>query len=267
MKTVVITGSTRGIGFGLARSFLELNCGVVVSGRLQEAVDRATGKLAAAFGAERVAGCPCDVTDFAQLQALWETATARFGQVDIWINNAGLGNPLLPLWEHSPERIRAVVTTNLLGAHFGSKVALAGMLKQGFGSLYNMEGFGSTGRTMPGMTLYGSTKYAIGYLSRSLAAETRHTPIVVGSLSPGMTLTDMILSETEADSVQRRQATRILNILGDRVETVTPFLARKMLANTKTGVRFAWLTPPKIFLRFLLAPIRRRDIFAGPEAN
>jgi len=261
MKTIVITGSTRGIGFGLAQSFLDLNCAVVVSGRSQEGVDKAIAELSAAYPPERILGHPCDVTRFEQVQSLWKAAKNHFGQVDIWINNAGLGNPLLPLWEHPPERVRAIVETNVIGSHYGSQVALKGMIGQGFGQLYNMEGFGSDGRMMFGMTLYGSSKYALRYITQSLVKETKRTPIIVGAVSPGMVVTDMITSQTDRDAKNRERAKRIINILGDRVETVTPFLAQKMLENRKHGARFAWLTPTKIFTRFLLARFRKREIW------
>ena len=90
IKTIVITGSTRGIGFGVASSFLNLGCAVMVSGRTQPAVDEAVKKLAESHGADHVHGISCDVSDVAQLQALWDAAVAEFGHVDIWINNAGI---------------------------------------------------------------------------------------------------------------------------------------------------------------------------------
>ena len=81
MKSIVITGSTRGIGFGLADAFLALGCQVTVSGRAQASVDRAVADLAARHGeAGRVAGFPCNVTRLEELQALWDAARARFGQ-------------------------------------------------------------------------------------------------------------------------------------------------------------------------------------------
>ena len=90
MKTVVITGSTRGIGYGLADSFLALNCAVTISSRTPENVEKAVAELAAKHEAERVFGRPCDVTDFEPVQALWDAAQAHFGKIDIWINNQGV---------------------------------------------------------------------------------------------------------------------------------------------------------------------------------
>ena len=89
MKTIVITGSTRGIGYGMATAFLEMGCAVVISGRQQAVVDQAVSALADRFGAEKVFGTACDVRKLDQVQGLWDAAAAHFGRIDIWINNAG----------------------------------------------------------------------------------------------------------------------------------------------------------------------------------
>lgn len=261
MKTIVITGSTRGIGFGLAQAFLRLECAVMVSGRTQQKVDDVVTALRREFPAERVNGCPCDVRDAAQVASLWSVAIATFGHVDIWLNNAGLGNPTVPLWEQDTQRMKAIVDTNVLGVLNGSQVALQEMRAQGFGALYNMEGFGSNGRTMEGFTIYGSTKYAVRYINRSLAKEVAGSPVIVGSVSPGMVVTDLLLVDKHSDPEKLAAQKRIFNILADRVETVTPFLAQKILENQKNGARIRWLTPPKIMFRFLTARFRRRNLF------
>jgi NAD(P)-dependent dehydrogenase (short-subunit alcohol dehydrogenase family) len=261
MKTIVITGSTRGIGYGLADSFLSLGCSVTISGRAQAGVERAVAKLSSKHQAERIFGHPCDVTQFEQVQALWDAAKAHFGRVDIWINNAGIAHPQLDFWEHSPEQIKAVVETNVVGAMNGAEVSLRGMLEQGSGCLYNMEGLGSDGRRVAGLTLYGSTKYSLRYLTDALVEETRGTPVLVGALKPGMVVTDLLTEQYKKRPEDWERAKRIFNILADRVETVTPWLAQKVLANNKRGVRITWLTRPKIIGRFLIAPFRRRDLF------
>jgi short-subunit dehydrogenase len=73
-----------------------------------------------------------------------------------------------------------------LGVIYGSRIATAGMLAQGHGSIYNMEGMGSDGRKHSGLALYGTTKYAIAYFTDCLAQELKDTPLVVGALRPGM---------------------------------------------------------------------------------
>ena len=81
MKTVVITGSTRGIGRGLAENFLKRGCQVVVSGRGQQAVDALVAELAGEHGVDKVSGCACDVTRHESLQALWDHSVERFERI------------------------------------------------------------------------------------------------------------------------------------------------------------------------------------------
>jgi len=261
MKNIVITGSTRGIGYGLADAFLARGCSVVVSGRAQENVEHAVAKLTSKHDPDRVFGHACDVTQFEQVQALWDAAKTHFGRVDIWINNAGISHPQVDFWDHPPERIEATVATNLVGAMNSAKVALKGMLGQGFGSLYNMEGLGSDGRKMEGLTLYGCTKYGLHYLTDALAQETKGTPVLVGALMPGMVITDLVTKQFDDRPEEWERAKRIFNIIADRVETVTPWLAEKVLANSRNGARIKWITSSKMAIRFLTAPFRKRNLF------
>jgi NAD(P)-dependent dehydrogenase (short-subunit alcohol dehydrogenase family) len=261
VKSVVITGSTRGIGYGLADSFLALGCTVVVSGRTDEAVGKAVGELSAKYEADRVFGQPCDVTVYRQVQGLWDAAAARFGKIDIWINNAGIGHPQVNFWELPAEQIGAVLNTNLLGAMYGSKVALQGMLEQGFGAIYNLEGLGSGGFRVPGTSVYATSKAGLRSFDETLARETRDTPVIVGVLRPGMVITDLVTKPYEGRPKEWESAKRIFNIIADRVETVTPWLARRVLDNTKNGARISWSSTWKIMARFATAPFRRRDLF------
>jgi NAD(P)-dependent dehydrogenase (short-subunit alcohol dehydrogenase family) len=259
MKTIVITGSTRGIGFGLAEAFLQRNCQVVISGRTD--VETAAAALARAHGAERITGRTCDVTIYEQVQSLWDAAVERFGMVDIWINNAGQANTLTPFWELPPEKMRAVVDTNITGAMYGTRVALQGMLQQGHGALYNMEGFGSRGkRVQPGLALYGATKAALAFLDRSLVEELKGKPVLAGSILPGMVLTDLLLDQRSGNPADWERSKRVFNILADRVEDIAPWIADRVLANRKHGAHIAWLTGAKVMGRFLLAPITRRKL-------
>jgi NAD(P)-dependent dehydrogenase (short-subunit alcohol dehydrogenase family) len=260
MKAIVITGSTRGIGYGLADAFLARDCSVAVSGRAQEDVEQAVAGLAAKHGPDRVFGQPCDVTQFEQVQALWDAARARYGQVDIWINNAGISHPQMDFCDHPSERIKAVVDTNLIGAMNGAKVALAGILEQGFGAIYNMEGLGSDGRKMDGLTLYGCTKYGLRYLTDALVQEAKGTPVIVGALRPGMVMTDLVTRQFDDRPEEWERAKRIFNIIADRAETVTPWMADKILANTKSGIRINWMTGGRMMIRFLTAPFRKRNV-------
>ncbi|MEE8355842.1 MAG: SDR family oxidoreductase [Anaerolineales bacterium] len=266
MKTIVITGSTRGIGFGLAENFLKLGQQVVISGRSQESVNQAVKNLSERFPAECMLGIPCDMRDFQRVELLWQSTLDHFGRVDIWINNAGISQSQVNFWELEPGMITDLVDTNISGAMFGARVALAGFLGQGNGAFYNMEGLGSDGRRVEGLTLYGTSKSALHYLTKGLASEVKDTNIIVGAISPGMVLTDFILSRYEGqDPSEWESARRIFNILADRVETVTPFLAEKILSNEKNDATIAWLTRGKAAWRFLTAAFTKRDLFTDLE--
>jgi NAD(P)-dependent dehydrogenase (short-subunit alcohol dehydrogenase family) len=262
MKSIVITGSTRGIGYGLANEFLARGCGVMVNGRSPASVDRAIGSLSQVHGRERLAGQAGDVTSPDDHQALWDAAVAKFGQVDIWINNAGVGHPMMNVWDIPVEKVHQIVEIDLKGLIFGSQVAIRGMLQQGNGHLYNMEGFGSNGRTRAGISLYGATKSAVRFLSRSLTKETAETAVKVSTLSPGIVITDFITDQYKDDPHGLEAAKRVFNTLGDKVETVTPWLVEQVLANDRSGASIEWLTPFKIIKRFALARFNQRDLFS-----
>ena len=264
-RVVVVTGSTRGIGYGLANAFLAQQCAVVINGRTAASVDAAVQSLAADHPTGQILGASGDIGVAAQVQALWDATMARFGRVDIWINNAGLETARALLWDVTPAEIDQVVTTNLAGTLHGCRVAIRGMAAQGGGFVYNMEGFGSDGRVAPGLTTYAATKAGITYLTNALVEETKDLPVKVGSINPGMVLTDMLRDSIAPDRADN--ARRIFNILADTVDTVTPWLADKVLANDERGAHIVWLTKPKIFGRFLMAPFRKRDIFALDDAT
>ena len=262
MKSIVITGSTRGIGFGLADAFLAEGCRVVVNGRSQESVAHALDLLCRDFDPGSIVGDSGDVSDSETHQALWNASVAKFGQVDIWINNAGLGQSTLLIWELPVETVHKIIDINIKGLVFGSQVAVRGMLEQGFGHIYNMEGFGSTGRMRAGISLYGTTKAAVNYFSNALTMETQDTPVKVSTLRPGMVITDMVIGQYEDDPQGLEEVKKILNTIGDRVETVTPWLVDQMLQNGKAGAKISWLTPAKLMVRFATARFNQRDLFS-----
>jgi short-subunit dehydrogenase len=125
-----------------------------------------------------------------------------------------------------------------------------------------MEGYGSrdSGRLVNGLALYGTTKAALAFLDTSLIEEVKGTPVIVGRLLPGMVVTDLLLNQRSGDPAEWERSKRVFNILADRVETVTPWLANQVLANQKNGVRISWTSGMKIMLRFLTAPFTRRKV-------
>lgn len=261
MKIVVITGSTSGIGYGLAESFLSMGCSVVISGRSSEKLDIAYNNLIERYGEDRILSVLCNVIEYDQVQALWDKAANRFGRIDIWINNAGVAHAETDINDYSAELVREVINTNVSGAIYGSMVALKGMKEQGSGSIYNIEGLGSDGRTIKGMALYGISKSALAYLTKAMAKETKGTPVIVGGIRPGMVATKLVTGQYEGHPEDWEKVKGIFNILTERVEIVTPWIANKVLNNRKSGAIISYLTTPKLIKRFMLAPFTKRDVF------
>ncbi len=263
MKSVVITGSTRGIGFGLADAFLANGCRVVVNGRSQESVDQAYAQLAEKYTPDRLHGFAAIVSDPMQLEALWQFANQKLDPIDIWINNAGIGHNTEPFWEIPADNARAVIETNVLGVTYGSQVAMRGMLQQGQGQIYNMEGFGSGGNIRDGMSLYGTSKAAVRYLTNAMVKEAKGSDILVGALSPGMVMTDLVLDRFKDNPAELEKNKRIFNIIADSVDNVAPWLVQRILSNKKQGARINYMPPAKMTGRFLTAPFSKRDLFAA----
>lgn len=265
MRSVVITGSTRGIGRGLAEEFLKSDCQVTISGRSQSDIDKNVAELAAVYGADNVAGEVCEVTDANTIQALWNKANSTFGKVDIWVNNAGMSIERKPLHETSNEDIEKIVDVNLTGLLLCSKTVMAEMFEQGFGQIWNMEGFGSNGQTAPGMTPYGATKRAVTYINKALQKEVKGTEVKVCTLSPGIVVTDLLVGDYDLESDEWAKSKKFLNILGDKVETVTPYLVNGILSSNSSGAKVRWLTTGKAFRRFMTAGFNKRDLFTEIE--
>ncbi len=263
MKAVVITGSTRGIGHGMAIEFLQRGCQVMLSGRSQATVDAEVQRLANQYGADKVSGTSCTVADHKQVKALWDAAYNRFGKVDIWINNAGVTHVTKPLAAMDIDEIKPVIDTNITGMIYGSKIALEGMLKQGFGQIYNMEGHGSNDSKLAGVSVYGTSKRALRYFTEVLIDETEGTPVQVCFLSPGIVLTDFLINGMRKRPAEELESIKpILNCLADAVETVTPFLVEHILKNDTHGVEIAWLTEEKANERLNSDEYFSRDLFS-----
>jgi NAD(P)-dependent dehydrogenase (short-subunit alcohol dehydrogenase family) len=266
-QTIVITGSTRGIGKGMAGELLKRGHNVVVSGRTAAAVQQAVTELEPlAAGGARVLGLPCDVARRSDLQQLWDAAMGAFGRVDIWINNAGISPARQRAGEMRGEDIRSVQQINLQGMMQATQIALTGMQAQGGGTIYNMEGYGSNGMMNPGMGLYGASKFALTYFNKALLAETRDSAVKICYLSPGIVLTDLLkrdMGSNDARDIERTR--RIYNILADRVETVTPWLVENILKPQKAGARVAWLTGGKAGRRFFMSLFRKRQLLTDAD--
>ena len=258
---VVITGSTQGIGLGLAREFLRRGHDVVISSRRPDAVEQVVAELRTGWPDRKVVGCKCDVGIYADVQNLWDFAISELGTVDIWVNNAGTEVGATMFFMQEPATVAATINTNLTGLMYCNQVAIKGMYQQGGGKIFNMEGFGSNGMVRPAVSVYGSTKRAVRHFTKSMAFELKGTPVKVCYLSPGIVITDLLVPPPEKRGKGWEESKKILNLLADTVETVTPYLVEGMLNVKEGGEAVRWLTPGKIMRRKFFSFFRKRDIF------
>lgn len=258
---VVITGSTKGIGHGMARQFLMRGHDVMISSRRSDAVSQTVLKLAEEFPQRTIGGQACDVSEYDDVQRLWDKSLETLGSVDIWINNAGTDGLKVPFFAMPREDYLQTINTNMIGLLHCNRVVIPGMYAQGGGAIWNMEGFGSNGQTRPGASVYGATKYALKYFTQSVSEELKGTPVRVCFLSPGIVVTDMLVPPPDKRGEAWEQVKKILNVLADTVDTVTPFLVDGILNAKKNGAAVRWLTPAKIRWRFLMNMFKKRDVF------
>lgn len=260
-KVVVVTGGTRGIGQKFCHYFLEKGCYLIFTGTSEKSINEASEDLLKSYDQTSFLGLIADIRNYDDCTSIIEAGLKTFGHIDIFISNAGIDIDHLSFDQLSIDDINKVIDINLKGSMNSSHAILKYYSRIGKGSLYLMEGFGSDQRLQNGYTSYGTSKYAIRYLSKSLANEYKDTSIIIGNLSPGMVATSLLTNTLWQLPLEKRMKTiRLYNILADKPETVVEFLANKILLNNKNNNNIHWLTPKKIALRFLTAKFIRRNI-------
>ncbi|CAN0839617.1 Probable inactive leucine-rich repeat receptor-like protein kinase At3g03770 [Linum grandiflorum] len=221
---VLITGSTKGIGYALAKGFLEAGDNVVICSRSADRVESAVQSLRKEFGEQHVWGTTCDVREGKDVKNLVAFAQGKLKYIDLWINNAGSNAySFKPLAESSDEDLIEVVTTNTLGLMICCREAIIMMLNQPRGGhIFNIDGAGSDGRPTPRFAAYGATKRSVVHLTKSLQAELQMQDVqnvVVHNLSPGMVTTDLLMS-----GATTKQAKFFINVLAEPPEVVAEYL-------------------------------------------
>jgi 3-oxoacyl-[acyl-carrier protein] reductase len=197
-KTAFITGSTRGIGHAIARTFYDAGAKVAVVGR-----DLERARSVAARLGERAVGVACDVAQAAQVDAAVGGAESALGPIDILVNNAGLtrDNILLRL---SGEDWDLVLEANLKGAFHTTKATLKGMMKRRAGRIINVSSIvGITGNK--GQANYAASKAGLIGFTKSVAKEYASRNILVNCVAPGFIeteMTDALPSEARASLLE-----------------------------------------------------------------
>ena len=264
MKTVVITGSARGLGLEMAKNFRKNNYNVVISDINVDNLYKAEMDLKKIKSKAKVQMEVCDVSKSKDVKALADSAKKVFGNIDIWINNAGINQPDKLIWELSTDEITKMLNVDLKGTMITTKFIMQEMIKQGSGAIYTVEGHGSNDAIIPGLSVYGTAKRGLTYFISALAKEAENSQhdIIIGKLSPGIMITDFLVNSFCDKKIElSTKNKKIYNILGDYPDVVAKFLVDKMINNTSNNVRISWLTTRKAAWRFVRSIFKKRDFF------
>jgi NAD(P)-dependent dehydrogenase (short-subunit alcohol dehydrogenase family) len=180
-KTVLVTGGGSGLGLSMAKRFAALGADVAITGRSAERLEKAAGEIGPA---ERVSTHPCDVRDFASVEAMAAAVTERFGRVDVLVNNAA-GNFLATTEDLSPNGFNAVVSTVLNGTFHATLAVGRGMIerKQGGVILNIVTTYAWTGSAF--VVPSACAKAGVLAMTRSLAVEWAAYGIRTNAIAPG----------------------------------------------------------------------------------
>ena len=193
-KVVVITGASSGIGEATAVMLAERGAKVVLGARGLDRLEALARRIAGAGG--EVAHAPTDVRKREDVARLVNLACERYGQLDVLINNAGIG-PISPLDDLRVEDWENMIDINIKGVLYGIAAALPVFRKQGFGHFVNTA---STAGIVvhPNMAVYAGTKFAVRAISEGLRQEAGDK-LRVTIISPGFVRTDFAESMTSPE--------------------------------------------------------------------
>jgi NAD(P)-dependent dehydrogenase (short-subunit alcohol dehydrogenase family) len=242
-KVVVITGSTRGFGYAIAEAMLQAGANVVISGRSEEAIQKAVASLEADG---KITGHVCDVREEKQVYELARFAMQTFGRIDIWINNAGYSTAAGLMLETNPRQAIDMFLTNDMGSVYGSQAALHFMTPRHEGTLVNIYGNGSFLRPASPTGLYGTTKAWLTSFTRSLAQEIKGSGVRLIGFSPGMMLTDMLKNPTVIGEHGKATMSRysfVLRMLATDPQKAAQKLVETVANDKKEFVEFRMIRP------------------------
>ncbi|MBC7860884.1 MAG: 3-hydroxybutyrate dehydrogenase [Burkholderiaceae bacterium] len=199
-KTALVTGSTSGIGLGIARALAEQGANIVFNGFGDAAEIAQLQKDVAAEFDVQTAYHNADMSKPAEIEALIAFATATFGGVDVLVNNAGI-QYVANVEDFPVERWDAVIAINLSSAFHTSRLVLPRMREQNWGRIINLASVhGLVGSAQK--SAYVAAKHGLIGLTKVSALETAHTGITVNAICPGWVLTPLVQKQVDARAAQ-----------------------------------------------------------------
>jgi 3-hydroxybutyrate dehydrogenase len=248
-KSVIVTGSTSGIGLGIARAFAAQGCNVMLNG-LGDGNE--IEKLRAALAAEHkvtVLYSSADMARAGEIAAMIDQVKRRFGGVDVLVNNAGIQH-VAPVEEFPPEKWDQILAINLSSAFHGIRAALPAMKQKKWGRIVNIASAHGLVAS-PFKSAYVAAKHGMIGLTRTVALETAGTGVTCNAVCPGFALTPLVETQIQ-DRAKERGISReeaIRNVILERqpskefvkieeVAALTVFLAGENAASI-TGAAYS----------------------------
>ncbi len=195
-KAAIVTGSTSGIGLGIATALAQQKVNVMLNGfGDQAAIEKLRKGLADEHGVKTTYS-PADMSKPAEIRAMIETAQREFGAVDILVNNAGIQH-VAPIEDFPDDRWDAIIAINLSASFHAIKAAVPGMKRRGFGRIINIS-------SAHGLVAseekagYVAAKHGLVGLTKVVAVETANSGITCNAICPGWVLTPLVQKQVEA---------------------------------------------------------------------
>ena len=220
-KTALVTGSTSGIGLGIAKALAEQGANIMMNGFGEKDAAMAEVK---AFGVE-VDYHGADMSKPAEIEAMMQAAEKRFGAVDILVNNAGIQH-VANVEDFPVDRWDAIIAINLSSAFHTTRMALPGMKQRNWGRIINLASVHGLVASAQ-KSAYVAAKHGIIGLTKVTALETAQTGVTCNAICPGWVLTPLVQKQVDAraekDQVNNEEAKkRLLSEKQPSGEFVTP---------------------------------------------
>ncbi len=186
-KVAVVTGATRGIGYAIAFRLLDEGSRVVICGRDEKRLEKATRQLEKKFPG-RSRGVVANVSRYEDCRTLIGQAAESFGGIDILVNNAGFGF-FKPVDRIKPEEWDDLIGTNLNGVFYCVREVIPWMRKRGGGYIFNISSLAGV-NAFSGGSAYNASKFGLNGFSEAIMQDLRHDGIRVSYIMPGSVDTD-----------------------------------------------------------------------------
>jgi 3-oxoacyl-[acyl-carrier protein] reductase len=195
-KHAAVTGATRGIGRAIAEQLLHAGAAVAICGRSQESVDRAVSEMKQSTGGD-VSGVPADVSNWEQVERFFKSVASRFGNLDVLVNNAGVG-VFRPIQEMSREDWDRTIGVNLTGVFYCCHHALPLLRKSGSSYVIQISSLAGI-NAFAGGAAYNASKFGLNGFSEAIMQDLRYENIRVSYVMPGSVDTDFSSRGQRAD--------------------------------------------------------------------